>query len=280
MANTITGYMKAFYKNFLIDYSNAITVSSGSTTVANIYDLDRSTRWLSSGSDDLTTEYIEITFDSSQTINRIMILNCNWKQFQIKYDLAGVYTDFTNVYSKKTDTSPVSLISVTTNSDVARYFEFDSVTTTKVRFYIDKTIVANAEKYAYEIYVGYEIGTFIADLTSKPNDYSVTNSYKRAQYLEKSNGGMIKIERADKYQAKVNLKQIWDSTDLIILQTMFDYGECVIYPCGAYDQYTYERGWRIQDAYHVLVKGDETSDFDIGRDKNIGQNFKLDLMEL
>jgi len=280
MANTITGMMKISYKNYLIDYANAITVSSGSTTAANMYDLDRNTRWLSSGSSDAVQESIVVTFDYEQTIDRIMLLNTNFKNFTIKYWNGSAWTNFTNVYSKKTDSSPVTGISITTNSDIARYFEFDSVTTTGIQILINTTIVANAEKYIYELYIGKEIGTFIADLTSKPNDYNVMSSYKRAQYLEKSNGGVIKIERADKYQAKVNLKQIWDSEDLIILQTMFDYGECLIYPCGAYDQYTYERGWRIQDAYHVLVKGDEQSDFDIGRDKNIGQNFKFDLLEL
>lgn len=280
MANTITGMFKVFYKNSIIDYANAVTASSGSATLPNLYDLDRSTRWISSGSNDSTTEYIEFVFDNAQTFNRIAILNCNWKNFQIKYDSGGVYTNFSTVYSKKSDVASASSINITNNTDIARYFEFASVTTTKIRFYIDTTMTTNAEKYVYEIYLGQEIGTFIADLTSKPNDYAVLASYKRAQYLEKSNGGMIKIERADKYRAKANLKQIWDVADLVILQTMYDYGEVAIYPCGAYEQYTTERGWRIQDFYHVLVMGDEPSDFDIGRDKNIGQNFKFDVNEL
>lgn len=276
--STITGNFKVFYKNYLVDYANAITVLSGSTSVANMYDFDRNTRWASSGSNDTVTEYIEIEFETSQSIDRIMLLNMNWKQFTIKYDSAG-WQNFTNVYSYKAD-SPASAINITTNSDIARYFEFDAVTTSKIRIEILKTIVANQEKYIYELYIGKEIGTFVDDITSKPNDYSPIVSYKRAQYLEKSNGGLIKIERADKYQAKVNLKQIWDTNDLNIIQNMFDLGEVAIYPCGAYPQYTFERGWRIQDVYHVLVKGDEQSEFDVGRDKTLGQNFKFDLMEL
>jgi hypothetical protein len=279
MSNTITGNFKAFYKNYLVQYGQSIAVSSGSTTAANMYDFDRSTRWLSSGSSDVIQESIVISFDSAQTINRICLLNTNFKKFTIKYDNAG-WQNFTNVYSKKTDNSPVTGISITTNSDIARYFEFDSVTTSSIQILIDTTITANAEKYLYELYIGYEIGTFISDLAATPNDYKPMASYKRAQYLEKSNGGLIKIERANKYQAKVNLKQIWDAADIVILQTMFDYGEFAIYPCGAYDQYTTERGWRIQDLYHVLIKGDEESEFDIGRDKNLGQNFKFDLLEL
>lgn len=276
--STITGNFKVFYKNYLVDYGNAITVLSGSTSVSNMYDFDRNTRWASSGSNDTTTEYIEIEFETSQSINRIMLLNMNWKEFTIQYDNAG-WQNFTNVYSYKSD-SPASSINITTNSDVARYFEFDAVTTSKIRIEILKTITANQEKYLYELYIGKEIGTFIDDITSKPNDYGAIASYKRAQYLEKSNGGLIKIERADKYQAKVNLKQIWDTNDLTILQSMFDLGEVAIYPCGAYPQYALERGWRIQDVYHVMIKGDEQSEFDVGRDKTLGQNFKFDLLEL
>lgn len=279
MSNTITGMMKAFYKNYLVQYGQATTVSTGTTTAAYLYDFDRSTRWISSGSNDSTQESITINFESSQTINRICLLNTNFKNFTIKYDNSG-WQNFTNVYSKKSDLTPVTGIAVTTNSDIARYFEFDSVTTSAIQILINTTITANAEKYLYELYIGLEIGTFISDLACSPNDYKPISSYKRAQYLEKSNGGLIKLERADKYQAKVNLKQIWDSADIVILQTMFDYGEFAIYPCGAYEQYTTERGWRIQDFYHVLIKGDEPSEFDIGREKTLGQNYKFDLLEL
>lgn len=275
--STITGNIKILYKNFLIDYANLITVSTGTTSSSYIKDLDRSTKWISSGSDDSTQEFIEVEFDTEQDISRIILMNFNWKQFQIKYDSSG-WQNFTNVYSYKTDTAQSS-INITNNSSDGRYFEFDSVNTKKIRFYIDKTITADAEKYIYEIYIGSEIGTFIDDITSKPSDFQATASVKLSQYIQKSNGGVIKIDKSDKFKATANLKQISETTDLGIIHNMYDFGEFAIYLCGG-DGYTLERGWRLKDLYHVIIKGDEPSDFDIGRVSSVGQNFKFDLLEI
>lgn len=277
--NTITGFAKIFYKNFLIDYTNSVTVSSGTTTANYIKDLDRETRWLSSGSDDLTQESIVIQFDYPQTIDRIALLNFNFKKYTIKYDNSG-WTNFANVYTRKTDTTPVTGISETTNTENARYYEFDSVTTSQIQILIDETVIANAEKYLYELYIGQEIGTFNLDIACSPNSFDVTQSVKKSQLLEKSNGGMIKLDRADKFRAELTLKQVYESNDLEIIYTMFDYGEVAIYPGGADTHYTLERGWRMQDIYHVIVDGDLQANFSVGRDKNIGQDFKIKLFEL
>lgn len=279
MSNTITGFAKVFYKNFLVDQGNSVTVSSGSTTANYIKDLDRATRWMSSGSDDVTQESIVIAFDYPQTIDRIMLLNFNFKKYTIKYDNSG-WQNFTNVYSKITDVSPTTGISATTNSENARYYEFTPVTTSQIQILIDETIVANSEKWLYELYVGEEIGTFKLDVACVPNSFDITSSYKKSQLLEKSNGGVIKIERTDKFRGELTLTQVYESTDLAIVYEMLDFGEVAIYPCGADTHYTLERGWRMQDLYHVVVDGDQDSNFNVGRDKNVGQDFKFKLMEL
>jgi hypothetical protein len=276
--NTITGFTKVFYKNYLVEYGRSITVSSGNTTASRMCDLDRSTRWQSSGSDDTTQESIVIQFDYAQTIDRICLLNFNWKEYTIKYDNSG-WTNFTNVHSVKDDAA-VTGISSTTNTSDSRYYEFDSVTTSQIQILIDKTIVANAQKYIYELYIGAEIGTFVLDISCSPNSFDFTPSIKKEMLLEKSNGGMIKIDRADKFRGELDLKQVYESTDLAIIYEMFDYGEVAFYPCGADTHYTTERGWRMVDFYHVIVSGDLDSNFNVGRDKSLGQDFKFKLMEL
>ncbi len=278
MSNTITGFTKVFYKNFLVDQGNSITVSSRATTANYIKDLDRATRWLSSGSDDLTQESIVIAFDYPQTIDRIMLLNFNFKKYTIKYDNSG-WTNFSNVYTTKTG-NVASAISETTNADNARYYEFTPVTTSQIQILVDETIVADAEKYLYELYIGEEIGTFKLDVACLPNSFDFTSSFKKSQLLEKSNAGMIKIDRADKMRGELDLKQVYEATDLAIIYEMLDFGEVAIYPCGADTHYTTERGWRMQDLYHVIIDADQDSNFSVGRDKTLGQDFKIKMMEL
>jgi hypothetical protein len=280
MASTITGNIKILRKNFLIDYTNSIALSSGSLLVDHLYDFDRSTRWISSGSDDSTQESIEIEWDLTLSVDRICLLNMNWKQFSIQYWNGSAYVDFANVYSYKTD-SPATGITITGNADLARYFEFDQVQTKKIKILIDTTQTVDSEKYIYELYVGSEMGTFIDDLHCKPNQCDLDVSNKNSKYITKSNGGSLKITRSDKVSFKVKIKELWNQTDIQLIQAMHDYGEFAVYPCGAYSgAYTIERGYRIQDLYHVLIKGDEESIFAVGRDKNLGQDFKFDLLEL
>lgn len=276
--STITGFAKVFYKNFLVDQGNSVTVSSGSTTAKYIKDLDRETRWLSSGSDDLTQESIVVAFDYPQTIDRIMLLNFNFKKYTIKYDNSG-WVDFANVYTTK-DGAVSSAISETTNTESARYYEFTPVTTSQIQILVDTTQIANAQKYLYELYIGEEIGTFKLDIACSPNSFDASPSVKKSQLLEKSNGGMIKLDRADKFRGELSLTQVFESTDLAIIYEMLDFGEVAIYPCGADTHYTLERGWRMLDLYHVIVDGDLTSNFNVGRDKTLGQDFKFKLMEL
>lgn len=290
MSNTISGMMKVFYNNFLIDYTNTITSLSGSTSLANLTDLDRTTRWLSQGSSDLVTEYINIVFNTAQTINRLVLLNMNWKNFHIMYWDGSSWLDFQNVYTLSTTPAGAvygtavygtdvysEAVADSANADSSRYFEFDTVSTTTIRIEINTTIVANAEKYLYELYIGAEIGTFVQDLTSAPCSVQAVRSDTNATYVKKSNGGEIKYERSDKWAAKFALKQVLNTADQTIVNTMFDQGQFAILPCGAVP-YT-QRGMRLIDFYHVVIEGNEESVFAIGRVANMGLNYNFALRE-
>ena len=278
MANTITGMMKFFYKNFINLYSNTVTVSTGSSSVANLYDNDPTTRWLSSGSSDATTETIIILFTSAQTINRIMALNMNWKNYTVKYSTDGVtYSDFTSVYSLKADTNAASSIVQTTETNSSRYWEFASVSALSIKFTINTTQTANAEKYLYELFIGLEIGTLDNDLACAPNSFR--SAFKNgAKYLDLSNLGKKRFERGKKWYAKVKIKNMWEVADKTIIATLFSQGEFVISPCGADGTVYTDEGWRLQDLYNVIINGELSANFSVGRDTDVGldQDFELD----
>jgi len=293
MANTITGMIKILYQNYLTNYTNTITASSGSTGTANLTDLDRITRWASIGSSDIITEYIEVEFNSTKTITRMLLLDMNFKDFHVFYwdgsgwaDFANVWTTIatdrgavygTAIYGTDVYSANLDVIADSDNADDSRYFEFDSVSTTKVRIECTSTIVANAEKYMYELYIGTEVGTFIEDLTSAPNSVNPIRSDVNAIYSKKSNGGTIRYERSDKYAAKFVVKELLESADRTIMNTMYDYGQFAFLPCGAVP-YT-ERGMRMKDFYHVVIEGNEQAEFSIGRVSAMGMNYTFALRE-
>lgn len=293
MANTITGMVKILNTNFLVDQSNTITISTG-TTEDNLYDFDRDTKWQSVGSNDITTETVTVTFTSAQTISRIMLLQMNFDTFNVQYLNGSTWTDFTNVYDETASGSAVygtavygtgtygggnvmTGIHFSGNTDTTKYFEFDSVSTTQIRIQINTTITANAEKEMVELYIGTETGTFVEDWFGAPNNNKPIVSNTNALYLKKSNGGMIKYEKSDKFSTNVSLKELLNTADQTIMNTMYDNGEFAILPCGGVPYV--QRGMRLQDFFHVVIEGNLEGEFAIGRDSNIGMNYNFVLWE-
>jgi len=277
MSTTITGMMKILYQNYLLSESFTLAVSSGETTKTNIYDLDRDTAWTSVNSDDTTEETLQIDFTSSQTIDRILLMNMNFETFDIQYWNGSAWADFSNVYSAKTD-AVASDINYTDNTQSTRYFEFTAVSTDKIKISVSTTIITDAQKYIYELYIGQEIGTFTEDVAGDPNSYNPTVINYNSILLKKSNGGMVRVETSQKYNAEFDLSELWESADQTIIQTMFSEGEFAIYPCGADNNYT-QIGWRLQDLYSVVIDGSLSGEFSVGRDSNIGINQSFGVFE-
>ena len=273
---SITGMMKVLYQNKLLTEAFTLTASTNNAAGVNLYDLDRDTKWRSSGSNDTVTETITAVFTYSQTIDRILLLGMNFKEFTIKYWNGSSYVNFSNVIEAY-GVSAGSAISSTTNTSTSKYYEVTPVSTLRVQISILKTITAGQEKEMMELYIGDEIGTFLEDVFSSPSKFEATYSDTNSTYLTKSNGGTIKYERSDKYNAKVKLSELWETNDQGIVNTMYDEGQFAIYPCGGipYTQY----GMRAQDLYHVIIRGNLELAFAVGRDSALGLNYQFELLE-
>lgn len=153
----ITGGAKFFKKSKIID-AEASAPISGDASVEALLDSNRETFYRSVGSDDTTTEEITITFAETKTIDRIFVIDTNLKDFNIMYDVSGVWTHFANV----TDINgSQSNITETAFAQSTYYAEFDSVSTDKIRIQATKSQVVDAEKYINQVIATEEIGTFV-----------------------------------------------------------------------------------------------------------------------
>ena len=138
-----------------------IAVSSGSGSADFAIDRNQLTHWRSVGSDDSTQETLTLTLPVSTTFDRILLLDHNFKLFDIQYDSGG-FTDFSNVIGLDTPaSSPASAISETTFADTSAYYQFDSVTTTSVRIRCTETQVVDAQKFLNQVILTTEIGTLV-----------------------------------------------------------------------------------------------------------------------
>jgi len=188
---TIDGNIKIFELSKALSKNGAtVTASSGDSTSTNLLDFNKVTRWQSSGSDDSTTETITITFNESADITRLLILNHNWKQYQIKAIAdTNILDNFTNDIQDN-NSQPLEddgagviefdkVISITSQVETAgisetdyslgsSYYEFSSIYAAGLIITIDKAQELHdepdQEKYCYMIVPTIEVnnnqGTF------------------------------------------------------------------------------------------------------------------------
>ncbi|MCP3683794.1 MAG: discoidin domain-containing protein [bacterium] len=274
---TINGNAKIFYMSYLLG-SQLSTATASTGDVTATYDNNPESFWISVGSDDLTTEDIEYTFAEAMNIDRILLKYENWKEFTCQYWTGSAWADFTNVVDEK-DGTPVTGISYTDNALANIFFEFDQVSTTKIKFSITKTFVVDEQKTIADIFISLEIGTFIDDILSTPNKFSL--EWQTGEKIQKlSNEGSKLLLKGNKALMKIAIKQLWEVDDQQIVATMFSLRECAISLCGCdCGDYVHE-GWRLQDVYNCIVSKNFSANHNVGRDKSIGYDYKFQLLEV
>lgn len=250
----INGHYKIFDKSRCLGKDGAtISASSGDSSSEFALDQNSETVWRSSGSNDLTTETIEVSFEE-QEIDRIFLLAHNLKDFDIMYDLVGVWTHFASVVGIG---GSLSNITETTFAYDTAYYEFTPVTTTKIRIRANKSQVVDAEKYIAQIIVTTELGTLAGwprvkgvDITRNPRSVKTLSGFYS---IQKS----LEVTSFD-FEFKDYPATTTYSVDIDLMMTLQDREEAfLVWLCGGkqgttFFKYTL-RGWRLQDLFQMQV---------------------------
>lgn len=196
----ITGGAKFFDKsqNLFAD-GGTIIASSGDATSRSAIDRNKITRWRSSGSGDTVTETVDIFFATPTAIDRILILDHNFKEFTIKYDAGAGLLDFTSVVGL--DGALGGGITETTFSDNTAYYEFASVTVNSIRVAITKTQVADEEKFMNQFIGTTELGTLEGFPLIKPTTFS-----KNSRIVKTLSGRKIVTKSVESVTMRVDFK--------------------------------------------------------------------------
>lgn len=244
---TVSGGMKFFKKNWSdIDYDlTSFVASSGDDSKDFVRDRRTYTKWQSVGSDDLTTETLEIEFSTARDIDRLCLVKNNFKDFNVQYWTGAAYTDFADVVTKEGTQASVT---ETANTKETNYYEFTQVSTTKIKLSVTETQTVDAEKYLYQFIMTEEIGTF----TGYPQ-YAPTFNYN--QNIKRTINGKQKVSLLNEtFGCSLSFSNYTNSDDHAIIHTLWnDQQEFLIYPCGADEsQFRYDiRGNRLEDIYLV-----------------------------
>lgn len=251
----ITGGVKFFGKNLVLEEDGgSIVASSGDIVSAYAIDKNPVTFWESVGSDDATTETLTLTFDEVE-IDRLILQNHNWKDFNVQYWTGAAWAHFASVVGL--DGAKANITETAFAQDTA-YYEFTAVTTTKLRIQVLKTQVVDDQKYIAQVIACTEIGT----LQGWPKIKNVKHS-RNSRKKEMLSGKVLVQPGIDSFACKLDFQNYPASysADLDLAMELFDREDpFLVWLCGgAYGSAKFRktlRGFRLQDVYLMHVVAD------------------------
>lgn len=275
----ISGGIKFFSRSESIFADGTFTVSASSAneSVSRAFDRNKVTYWRSTGSNDTVTETITVTWGDAVTFDRLFLIDHNFKEYNVQYDVAGVWTHFASVVG--IDGSLANL-SETTFSDDTSYYEFTPVTTTGLRIQVVKTQVANEDKYISQVIVTTEMGT----LEGYPDVQGI--EWDRNERSKKMlSGKTLTLKSEETFKCTLNFKNYPPSlsNDIDLMFQFFDLEETfLVWLCGGRRGSDYFRkqlrGWRLRDVFSMQTVGKISPDY-TSNSYVLPVNFKISFVE-
>jgi hypothetical protein len=252
----ITGGIKFFERSSAL-YKDGTTATSDYASASANNMLTNNQRVYSQSvgaNDDTTTVTWTVTYNKSVTIDRVILNRINFKSFTVKYDLASVWTDFTNVVGL--DGALGGGITESSFSDETAYYEFDSITTTGIQITATETQSADAEKIIYNLFTTAELGTFEGFPGISALNFS--RNAKSATVLS----GLANIQKGFDVLGGCTLtfSNYPKQADIDLLTTLYDREESfLVWFCGGRRGTTYFRfnnkGFGLRDIFNMQTPG-------------------------
>lgn len=251
----ISGGIKFFNKNKILEVDGATIAASVSGDILAEYAIDKNpiTFWTSIGSSDATTEELIVQF-TSQTFDRLILQNHNFKGFNVQYWTGAAYGHFAAVVGL--DGSKAN-ITETAFADDTAYYEFTPVTTTRLRIQCNTTQVADAQKFISQIIFTEELGTLSGYPIIKSPEHSRNERVKTAlsgkAIIQKGIDSFSVVLDFDRYPSN-------NAGDITLMMELFDSEDpFLVWLCGGRRGTTYfphtARGFRLRDVYQMQATG-------------------------
>lgn len=225
-----------FFSQTYLETTTQIAVNSSTITIENIINPDVRYQYVSDAlNNDSLTSTITISFDATQSVDRIALMEFNAKKFNVYYN--GVTA---NAFAM---TNPTTTSNWTNNSATNMLIMATPVNCTSVTFDFYSTQVANNEKAVGYIYVGANELTF----PRVPNSSSYTPLKDPKELIhEMSDGGTRRHVIQTKWSTSLKFKYITESFRDSLFSIFEDLSPKVFVPFGtgtAWDGILFEANW-------------------------------------
>ena len=155
----ITGGMKFFEPSkILFALGHRAVASSGGASSNNALSENRTSFWESADSTDATEETLEVTLSEPVRINRILLMQHNFKDFRIS--ISGV-NEVTDINNQVLTTDSEGYFNITNNEINTSYFSFGEALVLNVSIKITATLTPNENKILRQLVATEEIATFL-----------------------------------------------------------------------------------------------------------------------
>lgn len=316
----VSGGIKFFKKSYFdIDAIVTTTTSTGTATEDFVRDRDNATYWQSVGSDDTTTETMEIDFGEAKTIDRIILVKNNFKNFKVEYwndvtptvlgarfgtGLFGLNTfgevtsgiedrwnQFTSVTTKETTPNPlVGAFGTAVFGTAVFDRDISEETNTKETNYyecesvstqkIKLTVETTQVANAQKQLFQFIISQELGTFTGYP---VYTQKHTRDMREKKTLRGKPRFTIFDDhYSSSLQFGTYPTAVDHALMLTLWDnMSDFLIYPCGAdEDQYRFPmKGNRLEDLYLSFFDADFSPNY-TQNVYDLGLNYSVGIKEV
>lgn len=250
---SISGGIKFFARSkCLLEDGTEITATSGDAAADRCLDRNPISYWRSVGSDDTITEELEIFFTEEKTISRLMLVDHNFKGYNIQWYDGATYQNFTGVVG--IGGALASVIETAYGRDTA-YYEFTPVTTGRIRIQVTTTQVVDAQKSISQVIATTELGTLAGFPQIK--DTELSRNLRTEKMLS---GRMLTFKSDEFFKVTLDFKDYPArlSADIDLLFSLHDSEDTfLIWLCGGRVGTPYfskqMRGYRLRDIVAVQL---------------------------
>lgn len=203
-----------------------------------LYDENRDTKLISSGSDDVTDEVYQIDYAESKTFDAIHIDNHNIKAGKIEYWNGAAWVDFSTpiAYSGETEST--------------HFHTFNSVSTEKIKLTMNTTQTVDAEKFVGQLRAIGVLGT----VNANPSEFD-PSFYQKRTINETATGKTVNVNFGESYRAEYFFTDA-DSTDITLFESLKNRtNSFYVYNCGGVSTFT-DLFFRLQDIFRVTIVND------------------------
>lgn len=258
-----------FFKKSVCDYSNEnvdISATQGNEFISYVLNRSNTSAWVTSGSQDSDNTTITVDFVDPQKFDNVLLVKHNFKAYTIKYWNGSAYTDFS---------TPVA---ETNNSAETTRHTFTRVTSSKIQIVVTGTMVADDDKFLYQLIVTELIGQL--EYWPEIRKPTVSRNKQKSQTLS---GKWSIRENIGSFAVQLALRSWSKENDLDIIEDLYDSTEgFLVWLCGGDEAQFFPRapqGYRLEDIYLMKCSNEympEYSQFIY----QMGLKITLDLVEI